>query len=187
MKKEFKKWLQESGIKHELTVAYSLESNGTAERLNRTLLDTARNLLHDARNIPHHEQLWAEAVNTACYIRKRLHSTATLAYGKTPHEMLLNKKPDLSHVRMFASKAFVHTPKARRKGKLDHRALIGYPVGFERVNSYRVSLSDEGKIVSSRDLSFDESIVIHPNNEGKKEGNDGTVEFEYPFTPFLRM
>ena len=69
-----------------------------------------------------------EAVSTACYIRNRLHSTATADFGKTPYEVLLNKKPDLSHVRMFGSKGFVHTPKVKRKGKLERRAKIVYLV-----------------------------------------------------------
>ena len=60
MTKEFGKWLQERGIQHELTAAYSSESNGKAERINRTLFDMARTLLLDARHVPHHEQLWAE-------------------------------------------------------------------------------------------------------------------------------
>ena len=146
----------------------------------------ARTLLLDARHVQHHEQLWAEAVNTACCIRNRLHYTATSDSGKTPYEVLLNKKPDLSHVRMFGSKAFVHIPKAKRKGKLERRAKIGYLVGLERDNSYRVYLPEEGKIDLSRDVSVDENTVVSPKKDTQDENHDGTVEFDDPFTPFLQ-
>lgn len=42
---KLKKWFQEKGITHEITIAHSSESNGVAERLNRTLLNIARPML----------------------------------------------------------------------------------------------------------------------------------------------
>lgn len=43
---DFKKFLAENGINHELTVAYTPQQNGVAERMNRTLLDLTRAMLH---------------------------------------------------------------------------------------------------------------------------------------------
>ena len=163
--------------------AYSPESNGKDERLNRTLL-------LDATYVPHHVQLWAEAVNTACYIRNRLHSTATSDSGKTPFEVLVNKKPDLSglsHVRMFGSKAFVHIPKAKWKGKLKRPAKVGYLVGFERDNSYRVYLHDEKKVIVSRDVRVDDNVVMNPKKTVENSSNDENVEFDDPVTPFVQV
>ena len=67
-----KHWLSEKGIIHESTPAYSPEPNGRAERINRALLDMARAMLLNAQLVPGWMQLWAEAVNTANYIRNRV-------------------------------------------------------------------------------------------------------------------
>ena len=57
-------YLKEHGIQHQTTVPYNPEQNGTAERMNRTLLESARSMMYHA-NIP--KEFWAEAVSTATY------------------------------------------------------------------------------------------------------------------------
>ena len=52
LSKIFKKWLSHRGIQHKWCSAYSPESNGKAERLNRTLLDMARTMLIGAQHLP---------------------------------------------------------------------------------------------------------------------------------------
>ena len=47
--------------------------------------------------------LWGEAVLTAAYLWNHTESAA-LPPGKTPYEMVNNKKPDLSHLRVFGSR-----------------------------------------------------------------------------------
>ena len=184
----FKKWLAAKGILHELTSAYSPESNGKAERLNRTLLDMARTMLLSAPQLPKLKQMWAEAVNTACYIRNRLF-TSVSSVEKTPYEILLNKRPDISHIRVFGSRAYVHIPKNHRIWKLDKRAHAGFLVGFERGNSFRVYLPDEGKVVVSRDVTVDEHWTS-PNISDKSLHNDTTqddIEFDDPFIGVTRL
>ena len=105
----FTKWLVENGIHHELTSAYSPESNEKAERLHRTLLDMARTMLISGKHLPQHNLMWAEAINTECYIRNRL-STSASSEKKTPYELILNKRPDVSHIRAFGAKSYVHKP-----------------------------------------------------------------------------
>lgn len=76
LSEQFQNWLKEKGIFHELSSPYSPESNGKAERLNRTLLDMARTLMMDLGDSQSNRQLWAEAVNTANYLRNRIYSSA---------------------------------------------------------------------------------------------------------------
>ena len=45
---EFEAYLKSKGIQHELSVAYSPQQNGVAERLNRTLMESARSMLAHA-------------------------------------------------------------------------------------------------------------------------------------------
>ena len=58
---DFKQYLSENGIHHQLTVAYTPQQNGVAERMNRTLLDLVRSMLHH-KSLPKH--FWADALAT---------------------------------------------------------------------------------------------------------------------------
>ncbi|CAI7870037.1 unnamed protein product, partial [Closterium sp. NIES-53] len=49
---EMTAWLKKQGIQRELTTAYTPQSNGVAERANRTILETARALLIESRKQP---------------------------------------------------------------------------------------------------------------------------------------
>ncbi|CAI7810442.1 unnamed protein product [Closterium sp. NIES-54] len=49
MGKDLESFLEDKGITHQLLVAYTLQQNGAAERLNRTLIDLARAMLAHAQ------------------------------------------------------------------------------------------------------------------------------------------
>lgn len=117
LSREFKAWLKEKGIRHELSAPYSPESNGKAERLNRTLLDMARTMLIDAEHLPNHRRLWAEAVNNANFLRNRMFTTAASDPDKTPYELIMGKKPSLAHVRRLAPRPS-YTSRSKR-GKIN--------------------------------------------------------------------
>lgn len=95
----FESYLKSRGITRRLTIPYNLQQNGIAERKNRTLMDTARCLLFQS-GLP--SKFWAEAVNTANYIRNRC-PTRSLG-GKTPYEYWNGEIPDVSHRREFGAK-----------------------------------------------------------------------------------
>ena len=66
--RKFEAYLKSEGIRHECTVPKTPEQNGVAERMNRTLIESSRSMLLDAR-LP--QKFWAEAVTTATYLRNR--------------------------------------------------------------------------------------------------------------------
>ncbi|CAM8944159.1 unnamed protein product [Rhodiola kirilowii] len=80
--KAFNEFCTESGIKRHLTVPYTPQQNGTAERMNRTLLEKARCMLISAGLKP---SMWGEAVITASYLINR--SPCSALDFKTPQEM----------------------------------------------------------------------------------------------------
>ena len=64
------------------------------------MITLARTML-DEYNTP--EALWAEAINTAYYASNRLFLQKFL--GKTPYELLIGKKPDVSFLGCFVANA----------------------------------------------------------------------------------
>lgn len=96
--REFNQFLEEKGIKREFSVEYTPQQNGVAERANRTIEEMARCMLLQSK-CP--ISLWAEAVNTAVYLRNRCPSKATR--DKTPLELWSKKKPDVTRLKTFGS------------------------------------------------------------------------------------
>jgi len=122
---QFKDYLLQHGISHQLTVAYTPQQNGVAERMNRTLIDLVRSMIHTAGL---EKNFWAEALQTAVHIRNRVTSRA-LPMGKTPYHLWMKKVPDLSYLRIFGSDCFYTIPKHKVK-KLDPRASKAIFVGY---------------------------------------------------------
>ena len=140
-------WLRQKGIEHGLSVAYTPEQNGAAERLNRTLLERARAMLQDA-GLPH--GLWGEALATAAYLR----NLSPNANDVTPYTALYGHVPDISHLRVFGSTAYAHVPKVKRN-KLDPVSTKGTLVGYQ-ANHYRI-LMDNGTVEVCSSVIFDET------------------------------
>ncbi len=95
---------------------------------------------------------WADAASTATYIKNR---SPFSHRSQTPWELFLGRKPDVSSMRVFVSKAYVHVPKQLRR-KLDSLSTTGTFIGYEpNSKAYRV-LMDTGKVQTSRDVTFNE-------------------------------
>jgi transposase InsO family protein len=95
-------FLDEEGIKHDLSAPYTPQQNGVAERKNRTLIEMARTMLHEYKTS---DRFWAEAINTACHATNRLYLYKLIK--KTSYELLTGNKPNVSYFRVFKSKCHV--------------------------------------------------------------------------------
>ena len=155
--KEFEAYLKSKRIFHEVTVPHSPEQNGVAERMNRTLMESARSMLSHAGLS---NRYWAEAVATAAYIRNRT-PTAAIKEQQTPYERWYRKKPNVSHLRVFGCMAFAHIPDAQRQ-KLDKKSeklrFVGYSI---RSKGYRLFDEKSHKVVIRRDVAFNETDFGH--------------------------
>ena len=49
LSEEFTEYLKEQGISHQLTVPYNPAQNGVAERMNRTVVESARCLIYHCK------------------------------------------------------------------------------------------------------------------------------------------
>jgi hypothetical protein len=198
---EFKEFTSEKGIRV-LTSAPSTQSqNGPAGRSGAIIIMKARVIRIEA-NLP--ADLWPEAVRTAVYLMNRT-PTNRLEGGKTPWEVLTrfqnekkgiknapDPRPDLSHIRIFGSKAYARKPNIPKKEKMEPRALIGYLVGYKASNIFRIWVPRQGKVIEVRDVVFDETKLYdsnHPFLEDrlKKSSPRNDVLVEIPRIPQIEF
>lgn len=66
---ELKKFFSEMGIEHQRTVPYTPEQNGCVERDNRTIVESARTMIHSKQM---DYKFWAEDVNLAVHVLNRI-------------------------------------------------------------------------------------------------------------------
>ena len=105
-------WCEEEGVKHEFSATYTPQQNGVMERMNRTLITLARAMLDDYGTS---EKFWAEAINTACDASNQVYLHRLLK--RTPYELLIGRKPNISYFRVFGCKCFIYNKK--RLGKFE--------------------------------------------------------------------
>lgn len=110
---EFTYLCQNHGIRRQLTIAFTPQQNGIAERKNRTVMNMVCCMLL-SKKVP--KKFWAEAVNWTFHILNRCPSSAVEEV--TPKEAWSGMKPSMEHFCIFGCIAHVHILYARR-GKLD--------------------------------------------------------------------
>ena len=163
-----KAWLINRGISFERCAPDTHEQNGTSERLGRLIMEKARAMRFSGR-LPH--ALWRDIVAAATYLYNR-----TPRYSlqwKSPYEAFHEhvmasqevngpRKPILHHLKAYGCKCYVLI---KSKGdpdfsgklqKLQPKAHIGFLVGYESTNIYRIWIPHKRKVISARDVIFDE-------------------------------
>ncbi|KAG9442738.1 hypothetical protein H6P81_018592 [Aristolochia fimbriata] len=141
---DFANFCESKGILHEFSAPKTPQQNGIVERKNRTLQEMARTMIN-AKELPH--KLWVEAVNTACYVRNRVH----LRYltHKTPYELWKGRKPKVHYFREFDSRCHVLRDREQLR-KFDSRSTEGIFVGYSRnSHSYRVFLKNANTVIET--------------------------------------
>jgi hypothetical protein len=139
----------EHGIIHERTPPYSPQSNGVAERKNRTLTDLVNTMLETSRLS---KECWGEAILTACHV---LNKVPTKNKEIAPFEESEKRKLDISYLRTWGCLAKVNVP-INRKRKLGTKTVDCVFLGFLIINS-RVPGMLVGTIMESRDATFFEN------------------------------
>ena len=147
-------YLFETGIQHQANTPYSPQSNGLAERYNRSIMDMVRPMMLQS-GVP--KECWAEAVSTAVYLKNRT-LTSALTDGKTPYEKFFGMKPKVGHLRVFGTVVYRHIPKERRQ-KLDAKSMRGLLVGYDIANgAYRIFHPQNKTVYTSRDVYIPEEF-----------------------------
>ena len=174
---EYQRWAHDEGIEVQLSPPYTHEPNGGPERAGQEVIVRALKMLKHA-NLP--EVLWPEAAMTATKLINM--SPAKSQRFRSPDEVLFDwfdehskhqgtpavrpphadLRPDWSGIYVFGCKAFaLQTSRAagldRRAYKVQLRGQIGYLVGYVASNIYRIWLPKHGRVIQTRDVTFDET------------------------------
>lgn len=180
--KEWNHYVRQEGIQMQYTVPHTPEQNGVAERLNRTLFNMARCFVNDSSDLI--KPLWAELMRTACYIKNRIPTSANQGF-KSSYEMLFNRPPSISHLKVLGSKCFSNKT-GKQTGKLDERAIECVLVGYEAENIFRVYDPNTRQVFRSRDVVVIENsttpsakdIKMKPNQEVQFPTNQESSAFD---------
>src|SRR5438045_3412057 len=148
-------WRSE-GIELELTVTHAHNQVGVAEKAFGDIVSHAVSVLDDAK-LPHN--LWYEITRTLTYL-KNLWPHSFLN-GKTPFQMIFKRKPDLAHLRVIGSKAWILIPKKSRGGKFKPRAAVCRLLGYMASNQYKLWDPRLNKIIYARDVVIEEWNTIY--------------------------
>ncbi|GAA6002480.1 hypothetical protein JCM5350_005097, partial [Sporobolomyces pararoseus] len=151
MSTDFKDHLLEHGIVHSTPPPHSPQSNGVAERVNRTIIEGLLSLLNQS-GAP--RELWAEAVRAFTFIKNR--SPHRALGGRVPLAVWRGKPVRVDQLRVWGCRAW-HTVTTGRR-KLDNKAIPLVFVGYDSdSNAYRLFDPQTKKIIRSRDARFDET------------------------------
>lgn len=175
-KPEVARWCTAQSIGLEPSAPDTQAQNGGAERSGGVIKDKSRTIRLDA-NLPW--ELWPEIVRTGVYLYNRTPNYSNR--WKSPYEVFYTtaalyngvitppRKPNQNHLKVYGCKAFALTSDTLR-GKLrlqrlEPRAWIGYLVGYKSSNIYRIWVPSIAKVISTRDVVFDEETIFSGKTE----------------------
>lgn len=176
VKQEVERWCTSLSIRIEPSAPDTQSQNGGAERSGGVIKEKARAIRLDA-NLPW--ELWPEITRAAVYLYNRTPNYPNK--WRSPYEIFFTRaaamngiftgprKPNQAHLRAYGCKAFTMTDDTHR-GKsrlqrLDPKAWIGYLVGYQSTNIYRIWVPSMAKVISTRDVVFDEETIFNGKTE----------------------
>jgi len=160
-------FLKDKGIKHELTTADTPQHNRVAERMNHMLVERVRTMLINAK-LPN--AYWWDALWYATHLHN-VSPTCSLS-DCTPKESWSGNKPNVSCLRVFGCKAFVHIPN-KLCGKLSAKSLVCTFIGYaQQRKAYRLVHQQSKRFIESCDVIFNEGgtntsykhVILDANN-----------------------
>lgn len=112
-------------------------------------------------NLP--QKLWPYIVTHATRLLDRI--PVQRKQWRNPFEMVHGRKPNLPNLKITGSLAYVliKNKKARpARAKLQENALMGWLVGLDATNIYKVWIPHLDRVIVSRDVQVDEKVMYDP-------------------------
>ena len=114
-----------------------------------------------SNNVP--RNLWAEAVNTACYIGNRVFLRPRTR--NTSYELWKGKKPNVSYFHSFGSKCYILNDRDQL-GKFDAKSDEGIFLGYAlNSRAYRVFNLKTRSVMESSNIVIDDSRLKSNDHE----------------------
>ncbi|GKA44317.1 putative ribonuclease H-like domain-containing protein [Tanacetum coccineum] len=164
-------------------------SNGVAERRNRTLIEAARTMLVDSKLAT---TFWAEAANTVCYVLNMV--LVIKPHNKTPYKLILGRTPLIDFMKPFGCPVIILNTKDHL-GKFDRKADEGFFVGYSMVMLRKRQPEQEyilipfcttDPLISQGPKDSEEDVGMKPtevnesgaSDKGEEDEQDTRSEFE---------
>ncbi|KAL8089895.1 hypothetical protein AgCh_039379 [Apium graveolens] len=161
-----------NGIVYEVTTPYTPESNGVAERKNRTFKDMINSMLTNS-GFP--EYIWGEALNTACHILNRV---PLKHMDKTPYELWRKRRKSLSYLRVWGCLAKVLVPEHKRNKLVEFHDTTFFEEVFPMKTGIPLGSSEDDPTHTSSSIP---DHVERMSNVGADPGSSSTPnEVEEP-------
>ena len=114
--------------------------------------------------------LWEEASRIVVYEQNICpHS---IVKNMTLEEAFTGLKPEVGHLRIFGCLVYIHVPKEKRM-KLEPSGKKGTFVGYnESSKTYKIYIPGSRQIEVSRDVTFEEEMVVKKGRGSNMEIND---------------
>ena len=145
-----KGFCDKKGIARQLTIFYTPQQNGVAEKRNKTLLDMVRSMMAQAKLSIF---FWRDALLIATYILNRVSSKSV---SSTPYKLWNGEKPDLGNLHLWGCAAYVHN-NSHQYGKL---GLRGKKCIFIRYSELSKGLVVVGEKADGRVTEFESRDVV---------------------------
>nr|GEX04546.1 hypothetical protein [Tanacetum cinerariifolium] len=144
------------------------KQNGVAKRRNRTLIEAARTMLVDAK-LP--VTIWAEAVNTACYVQNRV--LVNKSHNKTPYELFNGRSPVIGFLKPFGYHVMILNT-LDNLGKFKEKGDEGYFIGYSMSSkAFRVFNKRTSRVEENLHVEFLENKAIE---KGTKDATSQEVK-----------
>ena len=159
--------LEKMGINLVRSAPHTPQQHGRAERFNRTTMDKAESLRHQA-GLP--SSWWEFAVDHAVYVYNR--TPMRRLQWQTPYELIHGEKPDISHIRVLGCGAYVWLPEAKRQNKLSPKSeLMIYLGDATGIKGYKFMRTQNNIIFIGTTAQFIEDYF--PRKEKQYRGDPG--------------
>lgn len=124
--------------------------------------------------------LWREIYASSVYLHNRTPraQNAWISPYEAFHEAVAfanglwnrDHNPKITHLRAFGCKAYTLTRQAqkhleKKKSKMNPRAWIGYLIGYDSTNTYRIWNPVKNLVIRTRDVIFDEHSFFSGNTD----------------------
>ena len=150
----FSEYYTAQGIRMEKTIPRTLQYNGVAECMNRTLNESVRSMRLHAGSP---KTFWADAVSTAAYLISR--GPSVLMEFKLPEEVWSGKEVKFSHLKVFCCVSYVHID-SDAHSNLDAKSKICFFIGYDDEKfGYKFWDEQNRKIIISRNVIFNEQVI----------------------------